>query len=652
MEKKTEVTAKLVEKLQRKTMEFLQPNPNMADKKYALDDDVKQKFLGPIHHLQSKDIKELNEEFISWLAAFTEVLMKYHQDCSEIVTGLHERILKKKNEAAARSRKEFVPKTLSDLKLTIPDINVDGVQLEEAVQQPQQRDGKFDQRKHNMVHGPHETLIFEFGVNNFLLIDKISEEEKVSLPIGLKMCDADQSPDGCADEKYASSSNDEVAVPGICGRYNAMECEASSGCIELHLCLNYILDSCTGGCLLNHDILDPQCEQLLKNAGVETSRKDLKMMLRMELKEQRLDAIFELQRQCRRQMEEAAKRKVFHAHEDDGEVEVPEVCIFLLNGRCLDGESGLCKRLHAGTPYHWQVMDPVTNKWINLSKNQSFKLEHNFSDPAKDTVQLDSFTSEEVHLTERRQLKELLNDTSYEMDFKSMKLNTETKGGMDIRRLSTQSYVMTGGKKHSTIWWWYFLDVSGKWMKYGDTTAEHKSSSDLKSADIEKQFLQGNGCVGFRTKKFKYEINFETMQQENLKTNTRRDIRRRPAPPEGSSNTQYRHLPSHWVPMQEAERCKMVLLDLGSQEFLNVAAHMPSFTICKITRVQNPNLWEKYQNKRLELLRKYNDNAGQWRSLDFANGEAKLERWGGAYFSSPGMGVRGGGSMQNGVGGA
>ena len=33
----------------------------MADLKYALDDNVKQNFLEPLHHLQSKDLKEVSQ---------------------------------------------------------------------------------------------------------------------------------------------------------------------------------------------------------------------------------------------------------------------------------------------------------------------------------------------------------------------------------------------------------------------------------------------------------------------------------------------------------------------------------------------------------------------------------------------------------------
>ncbi|XP_049766443.1 endophilin-A isoform X6 [Schistocerca cancellata] len=119
MEKKTDVTYELVEELQIKTKEFLQPNPTarakmaavkgisklsgqakastypqpegvlgecmvtygrrlgddslfgsalcemgesmkqMADVKYSLDDNIKQNFLEPLHHLQTKDLKEV-----------------------------------------------------------------------------------------------------------------------------------------------------------------------------------------------------------------------------------------------------------------------------------------------------------------------------------------------------------------------------------------------------------------------------------------------------------------------------------------------------------------------------------------------------------------------------------------------------------------
>lgn len=231
MERKTDVTFELVDELQLKTKEFLQPNPTarakmaavkgisklsgqakastypqpegilgdcltmygkklgddsmfgqamlefgeglkqMADVKYALDDNTKQNFLEPLHHLQTKDLKEVmhhrkklqgrrldfdckrrrqakgsnipddeirqaEEKFaeslhlaqmgmfnllendveqISQLVTFAEGLLEYHQQCTEIMKTVVENLQEKRNEAAERPKVEFVPKTLADL---------------------------------------------------------------------------------------------------------------------------------------------------------------------------------------------------------------------------------------------------------------------------------------------------------------------------------------------------------------------------------------------------------------------------------------------------------------------------------------------------------------------------------------------------------
>uniref|UniRef100_A0A0C9RVF1 Endophilin-A n=1 Tax=Fopius arisanus TaxID=64838 RepID=A0A0C9RVF1_9HYME len=234
MERKTDVTVELVEELQMKTKEFLQPNPTarakmaavkgisklsgqakastypqpegvlgdcmllygkkmgedsifaqaliemgeamkqMADVKYSLDDNIKQNFLEPLHHLQTKDLKEVmhhrkklqgrrldfdckrrrqakddeirqaEEKFaeslhlaqmgmfnllendveqVAQLATFSEALLEYHQQCTEVLKVLTETLLEKKDEAASRPKLEFVPKTLADL-------NVEGLPLD------------------------------------------------------------------------------------------------------------------------------------------------------------------------------------------------------------------------------------------------------------------------------------------------------------------------------------------------------------------------------------------------------------------------------------------------------------------------------------------------------------------------------------------
>ncbi|XP_024081823.1 endophilin-A isoform X2 [Cimex lectularius] len=230
MERKTDVTYELVEELQLKTKEYLQPNPTarakmaavkgisklsgqakastypqpegtlgecmsmygrklgddshfgqallelgeglkqMADVKYSLDDNTKQNFLEPLHHLQTKDLKEVmhhrkklqgrrldfdckrrkqakddeikmaEEKFaeslhlaqmgmfnllendveqISQLATFAEGLLDYHRQCTEILQVAVENLNEKREEAIRRPKVEFVPKTLSDLQVEV-----------------------------------------------------------------------------------------------------------------------------------------------------------------------------------------------------------------------------------------------------------------------------------------------------------------------------------------------------------------------------------------------------------------------------------------------------------------------------------------------------------------------------------------------------
>lgn len=233
MERKTDVTVELVEELQAKTKEYLQPNPTarakmaavkgisklsgqaksntypqpegiladcmltygkklgedsifanalvemgdslkqMADVKYSLDDNIKQNFLEPLHQLQTKDLKEVmhhrkklqgrrldfdckkrrqakgsqitddeirsaEEKFaeslqlaqvgmynllendveqVSQLVTFAEGLLDFHQQCADILRVLVEVLNEKREEAAARPKSEFVPKTLADLNI-------------------------------------------------------------------------------------------------------------------------------------------------------------------------------------------------------------------------------------------------------------------------------------------------------------------------------------------------------------------------------------------------------------------------------------------------------------------------------------------------------------------------------------------------------
>ncbi|KAG9510488.1 Endophilin-A [Fragariocoptes setiger] len=230
MERKTDLTVELVDELISKTKEYLQPNPatrskmmmnakvgqntrarnyaqpegilgetilriahrfgedspyvrslmetgeafkQMAEIKYALEDDIKQDFLEPLVLLQSKDLRDVvhhrkklesrrldfdckkrrrakgasipdeeikmaedkfeesfnmasqgmhnllqnDVEQISQLSALVEALRDYHKQCGTIFEGLSEKLSGLKEESAERQHSDYVPKKLKELNL-------------------------------------------------------------------------------------------------------------------------------------------------------------------------------------------------------------------------------------------------------------------------------------------------------------------------------------------------------------------------------------------------------------------------------------------------------------------------------------------------------------------------------------------------------
>ncbi|XP_037033258.1 endophilin-A isoform X5 [Bradysia coprophila] len=280
METKTDVTVELVEELQIKTKEFLQPNPTarakmaavkgisklsgqaksntypqpeglladcmllygkklgdnsifaesliemgeslrqMADVKYSLDDNIKQNFLEPLHHLQTKDLKEVmhhrkklqgrrldydckrrrqtkgsnitdeeirgaedkfaeslllaqtgmynllanDVEQVSQMVTFAEGLYDFHQQCTEILKILVETLQQKREECANRPRPDFVPKTLADLNIEgygSTDGGMNASPLPSPMRSPA-RTPMVQQRP----SGPHCTALYDFEPEN------------------------------------------------------------------------------------------------------------------------------------------------------------------------------------------------------------------------------------------------------------------------------------------------------------------------------------------------------------------------------------------------------------------------------------------------------------------------------------------------------
>nr|XP_027197762.1 endophilin-A-like isoform X2 [Dermatophagoides pteronyssinus] len=147
----------------------------MAEVKYALEDNVKQNFLEPLTHFQAKDLKDVlfhrkklegrrldydckkrkrqkgthfsedeirmaeekleesynlasmgmhnilqNEiEQLSQICVLAEALYEYHSQCANILESLNARLMEIKNEAAQRTFQPYEPKKLHELNLNV-----------------------------------------------------------------------------------------------------------------------------------------------------------------------------------------------------------------------------------------------------------------------------------------------------------------------------------------------------------------------------------------------------------------------------------------------------------------------------------------------------------------------------------------------------
>nr|XP_046919338.1 endophilin-A-like isoform X2 [Dermatophagoides farinae] len=153
----------------------------MAEVKYALEDNVKQNFLEPLTHLQAKDLKDVlfhrkklegrrldydckkrkrqkgthfsedeirmaeekleesynlasmgmhnllqNEiEQLSQICVLSEALYEYHSQCANILESLNARLMEIKNGAAQRTFQPYIPKKLHELNLNVTSIGHD-----------------------------------------------------------------------------------------------------------------------------------------------------------------------------------------------------------------------------------------------------------------------------------------------------------------------------------------------------------------------------------------------------------------------------------------------------------------------------------------------------------------------------------------------
>ena len=83
-----------------------------------------------------------------------------------------------------------------------------------------------------------------------------------------------------------SRQKPDTTAPYLCENYNLGKCDnRPDECIKMHLCAGMIMGTCNK-CDLNHDVQNPQCARLLRQAQVklERTKKELRTYLKRKCK--------------------------------------------------------------------------------------------------------------------------------------------------------------------------------------------------------------------------------------------------------------------------------------------------------------------------------------------------------------------------------
>ncbi|XP_078378825.1 protein mono-ADP-ribosyltransferase PARP12-like [Oculina patagonica] len=198
-----------------------------------------------------------------------------------------------------------------------------------------------------------------------------------------------------------------------------------------------------------------------------------------------------------------------------------------------------------------------------------------------------------------------------------------------LRRLSTQSYITRPCDPVCTKWKWYWKDNGNVWRLYDKDFLERDLQEQLEQAFLE-MLEQGRARATCKFTVSENEFNLflwstREMYQVNVKTGTKRQVKRRPVKPLSSKKLGTRVLGDPVVKRKTEESCSKsfvsspwssmppnaqytsVRLDTSSAEFQDVEELFRKTmnhgaVIESIARVQNPLLWEKYCRNKENMM--------------------------------------------------
>ncbi|XP_043944108.1 protein mono-ADP-ribosyltransferase PARP12-like [Protopterus annectens] len=387
--------------------------------------------------------------------------------------------------------------------------------------------------------------------------------------------------------------NDPSLLPGACHLYNKSngndEACTFEKCQRLHICQHFLNGNCRYGdkCKRSHDF--GNVYSLLEEQGFEHS------LIPNLLSLYHNSYLINNPNYAKPKVEPTTwghQVPVNSKRNADSE----EICLNYLAKNCR--YKAKCFRHHYSLPYRWQVFNG--SRWEDLSNME--QTEKAYCEPSN---------SKSAGLQC--------------IDFQKMICDYN-----QVRRLSTPSSVTK--PPHvilTTVWIWYWKDEYNIWAEYGNQGENHHAST-VTSRDLEKAYQENNdGVISFHAGRYKYELRFKDMIQENKSLRTQREVQRRPkfvsaqdlddirkrvdgvGESGQAGSTQMKSVPSNWDKSALPEvGYKLVPLSESSGEYNEIKTlfkkSMDSSTIQKIERIQNVTLWEVFQWQK-EQMKKNNN---------------------------------------------
>ncbi|KAK6478673.1 protein mono-ADP-ribosyltransferase TIPARP-like [Huso huso] len=306
-----------------------------------------------------------------------------------------------------------------------------------------------------------------------------------------------------------------------------------------------------------------------------------------------LDLVFELLTQLQ-----------YHTQQGDG----ISVCVDFLQGCC--GYGNDCPEHHTVLPYHWQIRKTGTPIWQSVSDESQEQLERLYCNPDNEQVKLK------------------YQGRVFALDFSLMRV-ADVEYDL-VRRLSTPPSTNLNSNYH-TVWKYYCRDSFG-WREYSEPVVRL----------IEEATCRGLKEVRFVTLQNQYILNIKEGFQQNAIFGFRRQIKKRPlflstvmlmpylqtlsglslpiSPPSGTASseplsptTSLKIYPETWILMDSFQDFMQVPVSKEDKSYRTVyslfhkTVSETKFKIMKITRVQNPFLWEKYKRKKEYMSRKMSE---------------------------------------------